>query len=191
MQVDRAKDIYNPIETSKYIIDFELDSTEQTDRAARVIEYLETLNQAALVDESVKFFKWIILSHITRTNLNYAKLLLKFFHENGMLLHKRRVNNVQKQQTQRYLVMFTMNGHVFTKTYNSIRELRADTGKKPSQIQCHPTNELFCKILKTKWNYIIISNIKKWKSIFITFLSTIKALSVTPWTMLLHLQMQS
>ena len=152
MQVDRARDIYNPIETSKFIIDFELDWSEQRDRAQRVIAHLKTLDQAALVDESVKFFKWIILSHITHPNLKYAELLLKFFHEQGLLLHKQRVNNEQKQQTQRYLVMFTMNGHVFTKTYNSIRELRADTGKKPSQIQCQPTNEVFCKLLKKKIN---------------------------------------
>eukprot|EP01048_Picozoa_sp_COSAG05_P009874 COSAG05_NODE_836_length_7054_cov_22.255212_4_plen_154_part_00 len=150
MQVERAQEIYNPIEPSKFIINFDLHWTEQEDRAARVIAHLKTLDHAALVEESVQFFKWIILNHITLCNLKYAELLLKFFHEQGLLLHKQRVNNEQKQQTQRYLVMFTMNGHVFTKTYNSIRELRADTGKKPSQIRCQPTNEVFCKILKSK-----------------------------------------
>ena len=56
----------------------------------------------------------------------------------------------EAQRKQRYLVMFTMNGHVFTKTYNSIRELRADTGKKPSQIRSKPTSEVICKILKNE-----------------------------------------
>lgn len=152
MQVDRAKDIYNPIERSKFIINFDLNWSEQEDRASRVIAHLHTLDQAALVEESIKFFKWIILYHVTLSNLKYAKLLLKFFHEQGLLLHKQCVNNEQKQQTRRYLVMFTMNGHVFTKTYSSIRELRADTGKKPSQIRCQPTKEVFCKLLKKKTN---------------------------------------
>ena len=152
MQVDRARDIYNPIETSKFIIDFELDWSEQEDRAQRVIAHLKTLDQAALVDESVKFFKWIVLNQVSLSNLTYAQLLLEFFHQNQLLLHKQRVTNQQKQRTQRYLVMFTMNGRVFTKTYNSIRELRADTGKKPSQIRCQPTQEVFCKLLKKKTN---------------------------------------
>eukprot|EP01048_Picozoa_sp_COSAG05_P019895 COSAG05_NODE_3239_length_2215_cov_2.483932_1_plen_118_part_00 len=42
----------------------ELDSTEQRDRAGRVIAHLKTLDEAALVEESIKFFKWIILCHI-------------------------------------------------------------------------------------------------------------------------------
>jgi len=58
------------------------------------------------------------------------------------------VINPQKQMKERYLVLFSMNGHVFTKTYNSIRELKADTGKKPSQILCKPTKSLICKSLK-------------------------------------------
>ena len=152
MQVDRAKDIFNPLETSQFIINFELDSTEQQDRAGRVIAHLKTLDETALVEESIKFFKWIILCHISLSNLKYAKLLLQFFHEQGLLQHKQSVTNVQKQKTQRYLVMFTMNGHVFTKIYSSIRELRADTGRKPSQIRCQPTKEVFCKLLKKKTN---------------------------------------
>ena len=119
---------------------------------SRESHHLKTLDQTALVEESIKFFKWIILCHISLSNLKYAKLLLQFFHEQGLLQHKQSVTNVQKQKTQRYLVMFTMNGHVFTKIYSSIRELRADTGKKPSQIRCQPTKEVFCKLLKKKTN---------------------------------------
>eukprot|EP01048_Picozoa_sp_COSAG05_P015682 COSAG05_NODE_1921_length_3832_cov_2.327083_3_plen_172_part_00 len=150
MQVYKAKDIYNPISSSKFIVNFDLDSSEQEQRAMFVIAHLKTLTQEALVEESIKFFKWIILCDVTLCNLKYATMLLEFFHKQGMLLHKQSVNNVKKQQTQRYLVMFSMNGHIFTKTYSSIRELRADTGKKPSQIQCMPTEEVFCKLLKKK-----------------------------------------
>jgi hypothetical protein len=77
-----------------------------------------------------------------------------YFHSRRFLTHKKEVNNVQKQQVSRYLVIFTMASaereHVFSKTYNSIRELKADTGKKPSQIKCHATKQLFCRSLKNK-----------------------------------------
>ena len=101
-----------------------------------------------MIEESICFFKWVVLYHTTDANLLYAEQLLDYFHSRGLLLHKQEVNNPVKQQTQRYLVIFTMKDHVFSKTYNSIRELRADTGTKPSQIKCLPTNEMLCKILK-------------------------------------------
>ena len=123
---------------------------EQRERASRVIAYLQKLSQEQLIEESIRFFKWIVMYHTTDANLVYAEQLLDFFHSQGLLQHKQEVNNPVKQQTKRYLVIFTMNGHVFAKTYNSIRELRADTGKKPSQIKCLPTDQLFCKILKHK-----------------------------------------
>jgi hypothetical protein len=50
---------------------------------------------------------------------------------------------VQKQQKKRYLVMFDLNDKVVTQTYNSIREVKADTGKKPSQIKPELMQELF------------------------------------------------
>ena len=77
--------------------------------------------------------------------------MLDFFHSQGFLQQKTLINIPQKQQTQRYLVIFTMvspvREHVFSKTYNSIRELKSDTGKKPSQIICQPTSGLFCELL--------------------------------------------
>ena len=87
--------------------------------------------------------------YTTGSNLDYAEHLLDYFHDKGLLQHKQEVNNPVKQQTKRYLVIFTMNGHVFAKTYNSIRELRSDTGKKPSQIRCLPTDEMLCKSLRS------------------------------------------
>ena len=57
MQTERSNDIYNPLETSKFIVNFELDVIEQTHRAERVIAHLSTLDQEALVDEPIKFFK--------------------------------------------------------------------------------------------------------------------------------------
>ena len=96
MQTERSNDIYNPLETSKFIVNFELDFREQTLRAERVITHLSTLDQEALIDESIKFFKWIILFNIALCNKRYADLLLRFFHECGLLLHKKQVNVPQK-----------------------------------------------------------------------------------------------
>ena len=152
MQVQRSKNIYHPVEASPmFVVNFDLPCT-QCERATRVIDFLRTLEQDALIEESIKFFKWIVMFHIPYCHLKYATQLLEFFHGKGLLCHKRQVNNEQKQQTKRYLVIFTMKDHVFAQTYNSIRELRADTGKKPSQIVCKPTQDMFCKLLKTKPN---------------------------------------
>ena len=37
-----------------------------------------------------------------------------------------------------------MGGHTFTTTYNSIREIKADTGRKPSQIKRQNTKDVVC-----------------------------------------------
>ena len=148
MQVARCAHIYNPLETSRFVINFELDYTEQNQRADDVIAHLETLSTDDLIEESIKYFKWIVLHHICHSNLRYAERLLAYFHSHGLLKHKQQVNSPLKQCTERYLVIFTMRGHVFARTYNSIRELRADTGKKPSQILRTPSKEIFCKLLK-------------------------------------------
>jgi hypothetical protein len=149
--------VYNPVATKEereqpFIVDFEQDLTEQTQRAKQVIAYLDTLDEAQIGEQSIQFFKWIVLYHTSEYNLHYAETMLTYFHSRGLLLHKKMINNPQKQQVKRYLAVFTMSSsereHVFSKTYNSIRELKADTGKKPSQIVCHPTQELICKLLK-------------------------------------------
>jgi len=144
--------IYNPLEHTSFTVHFnpEEGKREQQARAQRVIAHLDTLQESELVEQSIRFYKWIVLYHTTDSNFNYAQRLLTYFHGRGLLQCKQQVNNDVKQCTQRYLVIFTMKEHVFAKTYNSIRELRADTGKKPSQIQCLPTNQLMCKILKQK-----------------------------------------
>ena len=147
--------VYNPCPTESenkepFRVTFEKDA-EQEHRSQRVISHLETLDRDHLIDEFIQFFKWIVLYHTTECNLEYAEHLLDFFHSQGFLQQKTLINIPQKQQTQRYLVIFTMSSpvreHVFSKTYNSIRELKADTGKKPSQITCQPTSGLFCELL--------------------------------------------
>eukprot|EP01048_Picozoa_sp_COSAG05_P007247 COSAG05_NODE_506_length_9178_cov_36.187576_4_plen_192_part_00 len=56
-----------------------------------------------------------LLYPTTDSNLLYAEQLLHYFHSRDLFLHKQEVNNPVKQQTQRYLVIFTMKGHVFAK----------------------------------------------------------------------------
>jgi len=149
LQATHPRSIYNPLpEPMKFIVTFDGDTTEEQARATRVIAHLDTLSTELLVEESITFFKWLILYPVTDCHQCYASVLLGYFHSRDMLLNKQSVINPQKQMKERYLVLFSMNGHVFTKTYNSIRELKADTGKKPSQILCKPTKSLICKSLK-------------------------------------------
>ena len=146
-----CKYVYDPVDKhTPFSVHFDTSEgkAEQGQRAKRVIAHLSRLSEEQLIEESICFFKWVVLYHTTDANLLYAEQLLDYFHSRGLLLHTQEVNNPVKQQTQRYLVIFTMKDHVFSKTYNSIRELRADTGTKPSQIKCLPTNEMLCKILK-------------------------------------------
>jgi hypothetical protein len=144
--------VYNPIESTTFTVHFDtvVGTHEQNQRAERVIAHLNGLEYEALLEESIRFFKWVVLYHTTECNLLYAERLLEFFHGRGLLLSKPHVNNPVKQKTERYLVIFSMKGHVFTKIYHSIREIVADTGKKPSQIQRLRTDQMLCKPLKGK-----------------------------------------
>ena len=142
--------VYNPIESTSFTVHFDtVDGvSEQNQRAERVITHLSALEHEALLEESIRFFKWVVLYHTTECNLLYAERLLEFFHQRGLLLPKKQVNNSVKQKTERYLVIFSMKEHVFAKIYHSIREIVADTGKKPSQIQRLRTEQMLCKPLK-------------------------------------------
>ena len=148
MRLRTSRNIYNPVEHSRFIVRFDNNTDEQQERANKVIAHLNTVSSKALVDESVDFFNWVVLFPPTECNRHYAIRLLEYFHSRNMLLHKEHVANPTKQKTERYLVMFTMNDQIFTRTYNSVRELKADTGKKPSQLVRTPTQEAVCKILK-------------------------------------------
>ena len=121
---------------------------EQIEKAAKVISYLESLNHEALAEESILFFKWLVLHRLSLEHEHYGQALLDFFHSKGLLKGKKTVDNPVKQLKPRYLVVFTMDGHTFARTYNSIREIKADTGKKPSQIKRQPTKDLICELLE-------------------------------------------
>ena len=143
----RSASVYSPLgEPVKFVVHFDSDPMpEQQVRAARAIAHLETLNEHDLTAESHKFYKWIVLYTVSVCHIHYTVALLEFFHGKGMLRCKQRVNNVTRQDKTRYLVVFSLGDHVFSQTYNSIRELKADTGRKPSQIKPQLTEYLLCQ----------------------------------------------
>ena len=143
MQVCRASQVYNPHRNKiPFVLHFDTDSVaEQESLALKAIAHLSKMGRAQLIQESEEFFKYIVMFHVSPAFLHYAERLLRFFQSQGLLTFKQSINTVTKQQKQRYLVMFNLNGKVVTQTYNSIRELKADTGKKPSQIKPELTKD--------------------------------------------------
>ena len=142
-----SRSVYNPLdEPVWFVVHFDTEpKPEQEERAARVVAHLEPLDKDALVAESHKFFKWIVMYTVSVCHIHYAEALLRFFHGKGLLRCKQRVNNEIRQSKTRYLVVFSLGDHVFSQTYNSIRELKADTGRKPSQIKPQLTQHLLCE----------------------------------------------
>ena len=113
-----------------------------------MITHLNTLSDEDRVAESVEFFKWIVLHRLGSDPSHYAQLRLDYFHVHKLLTCKKTVDNPLKQMKQRYLVMFSMGGQTFARRYNSIRELKIDTGKRPSQIRRKSTSEIMCSPVK-------------------------------------------
>ena len=140
ISVETCRYVYDPTtiprDSAKFVVYFDHDArAEQLRKADRVIQHLEALAEPDLKEESAQFFKWLVLHHLSSCNTDYAQALLKHFHSNGLLKGKLSVNNPVKQLKHRYLVVFSMGSQTFAKRYNSIRELKTDTGKRPSQIR--------------------------------------------------------
>lgn len=149
--IEACRYVYDPTteprDTAKFVIYFDEDEREiQEQKAQRVITHLKSLEDADLKEESTMFFKWLVLHHISSCNQQYAQLLLDYFHTLDLLVGKRTVDNPVKQLKHRYLVVFSMGSQVFAKRYNSIRELKCDTGKRPAQIQ-RCTKDMTCELL--------------------------------------------
>ena len=137
---------YDPTDdNAQFILYFDQDGKQElSDRAAKVIAHLTQLDEEALKEESVEFFKWLVVHNLSLEHERYSQLLLDFFHSKGLLKMKASVVNPIKQLKGRYCVVYTMGGRTFTRTYNSIRELRVDTGKKPSQIKRQKMEDVIC-----------------------------------------------
>ena len=149
--IEACRYVYDPTtdprDKTKLIIYFDSDERKiQEKRAHRVVVYLDSLAEDELKEESALFFKWLVLHHLSSCNRHYAHALLQYFHSEGLLTGKRTVDNPVKQLKHRYLVVFSMGSQVFAKRYNSIRELKIDTGKRPSQIQ-RCTTDMTCQAL--------------------------------------------
>ena len=140
ISIETCQYVYDPTtvprDSAKFVVYFDQDArAEQLLRAGRVIQHLEALEEPDLKEESALFFKWLVLHHLSSCNTDYAQALLEHFHSKGLLKGKSTVDNPVKQLKHRYLVVFSMGSQTFAKRYNSIRELKTDAGKRPSQIQ--------------------------------------------------------
>ena len=144
--MEACRYFYDPTnENAEFILYFDQDSKQdQSERAEKVIAHLQSLNDEALKEESVQFFKWLVQHHLSLEHQHYCQSLLDYFHSKGLLEIKQSVVNPVKQLKRRYCVVYSMGGHTFTTTYNSIREIKADTGKKPSQIKRQNTKDVMC-----------------------------------------------
>lgn len=100
----------------------------QDGMAAQVTQYLDTLTVSQLKVESVKFYKWIVVRQPGLEMERYATALLQYFHGKGLLLAKQTVRRCIKHRQPKYLVHFTIGDEQFSQLYNSIREIREDTG---------------------------------------------------------------
>ena len=150
ISIETCRYVYDPTtvprDSSAFVVYFEQDArAEQLLRADRVIEHFESLQTTELKEESALFFKWLVMHRLSLEHKHYCELLLDFFHSKGLLTMKSDVENPVKQLKGRYCVMYTMGGHTFTRTYNSIREIKVDTGKKPSQIKRQDIKDLMCE----------------------------------------------
>ena len=140
ISIETCRYVYDPTtvprDSAKFVVYFDQDArAEQLLRADRVIQHLEALEEPDLKEESALFFRWLVLHHLSSCNKEYAQALLEHFHSKGLLKGKSTVDNPVKQLKHRYLVVFSMGSQTFAKRYSSIRELKTDTGKRPSQIQ--------------------------------------------------------
>ena len=68
---------YDPTnENAEFILYFDQDKKQhQSDRAEKVIAHLESLDDEALKEESVQFFKWIVMHRLSLEHKHYCQLL--------------------------------------------------------------------------------------------------------------------
>ena len=81
--------VYDPRgQRNTFIVYFDEINNEpaQHKRAERVIAHLLALNDDELEEESIQFFKWLVLYPLSSLNECYAAKLLAFFHSKGKLL---------------------------------------------------------------------------------------------------------
>ena len=144
--MESCRYFYDPTDpNAEFILYFDQDAKhEHSKRATKVITHLESLSHEDLAEESIQFFKWLVQHHLSLEHQHYSQSLLDYFHSKGLLEIKKSVVNPVKQLKRRYCVVYSMGGHTFATTYNSIREIKADTGRKPSQIKRQNTKDVVC-----------------------------------------------
>ena len=73
--MEACRYIYDPTrESEHFVVCFDQDERKlQGERSQKVIAHLETLGQDDLNEESVLFFKWVVLHHLGGCNRFYAQ----------------------------------------------------------------------------------------------------------------------
>ena len=141
-----SQSIYNPTGGMKSHLVF-FDHTHhayQERHAVKVIKYLESLSHQMRARESLKFMKWVLTCDC-QTLLEYATMLLDYFHTRQLLLYK---HSVLRQSTQKpkYVVVYNLDvggkHDYFTQEYSSIRAIREDSGVRRYRFNKQPTQNI-------------------------------------------------
>ena len=133
MQTCHKDDLYDPLKLLSFTIDFSTSANDEplVIAANKTIEHLSHLDDIKLLTQAYLFMKWLIVYNVS-SHAKYAQMLLDFFHSRNLLLHKKSIVTEKKQSKPKYVVIYNMPDNVFSKMYSSVREMREDTGKKPS-----------------------------------------------------------
>ena len=140
----RHSQLYNPLGLiKKHAVHFDTETLHayEGNLIAQTVQYLETLTYEQLKMQSVRLFKWLVVHQPTNLQL-YAMELLEYFHTKGLLLNKHNICKVEKHHQPKYLVVYTIGDDVFTQQYNSIREIRDDTGLKGRKFISNKTTNI-------------------------------------------------
>lgn len=140
----RHSQLYNPLglirQHQVYFNTESLDAYEGR-LVAQTIQYLNGLTCEQLKRQSVQLFKWLVVHQPTTLQI-YATELLEYFHTKGLLLNKHSICKIVKHHQPKYLVVYTIEDGVFTQQYNSIREIRDDTGLKGRKFISNKTTNI-------------------------------------------------
>ena len=140
----RHSQLYNPLGLiKKHAVHFDTETLHAYEGTlvTQTVQYLETLTYEQLKMQSVRLFKWLVVHQPTNLQL-YAMELLEYFHTKGLLLNKHNICKVEKHHQPKYLVVYTIGDNVFTQQYNSIREIRDDTGLRGRKFISNKTTNI-------------------------------------------------
>jgi hypothetical protein len=139
-----TQNVYNPIgiiRTHKVFFSTKDNLAYVAQLVDQTLQFLNTLSLQQLKLQSVKFFKWLVVGD-TNNLEKYAQDLLDYFHSRGLLMNKTTLHPIQRQSKQRYVVLYKIGDECFSQTYNSIREIKEDTGLRGRKFHKKKTSQI-------------------------------------------------